>query len=122
MLDVPSAELVGAWVGLTRVGASFTVTTTAIRRYGSFLREDTHDEWIVLFCRWAGLGARMRHADVMPSQSYQYFFHDRGDHHSGRRDDHAARRSEAAQHGFAQAAALLQNQRSASSCTARSSL
>ncbi|MCX6780510.1 MAG: glycosyltransferase family A protein [Candidatus Magasanikbacteria bacterium] len=112
-LDVPSDELVGAWVCLTRVGATFGVATHAIRTFGSFHQEDTHDEWVVLFCRWAGLGARMRHFDVQPKHSYQYFLHDAGDQHSGRREDHSARRAEAAVHGFQQAAGILRTRSSA---------
>lgn len=101
----PSDELVGAWVRLTWVGATFAASTEAIRRFGSFADSDTHDEWVVTYCRWAGLGARICYADIRPEDSYWYFHHDKGDHHQERRQDLTARRHEAAMRGFREAAA-----------------
>lgn len=103
-LESPSDELVGAWVRLTSVGATFAAATAAVRRFGGFAKDDDHDEWVTKYCRWAGLGARICYADVRPVDSYWYYHHDRGDHNQERRDFLSARRHQAGQQGFREAA------------------
>ncbi len=104
----PSEELVGAWVQLTKVGATFGANLDAIRRFGSFETGDHFDEWVVAYTKWAGLKAACVYADVRPRESYRYTLHDGPQHNSYRRELHQQRQHEAARRGFRAAAERLQ--------------